>query len=407
MIRISPNKVGLLVSLSILIAVVCVLSSPQARTSALLLGDFPAFYCLAKIADSEQSSEIYNLNLQTEIQNKAWPELDGGVLISVYPPAVAMTLLPLARLPASQAHIIFTALSITALFASFWILLIQHRDYSKWKFAIFGLIIANPFILLGTLGGQNTAFSLLIISSGIYLLNLSSKDKRYELLSGLILSLWLLKPQYGLSIIPFLLIFRLKNACLGYLSGFIIHYLAGVYLIGWHWPAYWLKSISEFAAINYSSNQDIHTSLLSLITLANSYLRVISSDMTSLITFLAFPAMAIGICLILRYSKSVSSFNMANKLSLYVAAFPLLIPQAQFYDIGIAAYIFLNMSLSTKAFPLKTSLLLWAISWLSILLRSSAGALLFPIVSSIYLYYSYKNTLPINDLSEHSAQQEL
>ena len=89
---------------SVLLAVVialCIGAAIQAlidtsRSSSINRGDFPAFYAAGQIVRLGRGSELYEPGLQAELENEAWPSLEGRYLHFAYPPYVAVLCSPLA-----------------------------------------------------------------------------------------------------------------------------------------------------------------------------------------------------------------------------------------------------------------------------------------------------------------------
>jgi len=76
-------------SVGLVIALVVALFAEKSPSAAINRGDFPAFYTLARIASSSEPHRLYDLKLQTDVQNEVWPTFEGGVLPAAYPAYVA------------------------------------------------------------------------------------------------------------------------------------------------------------------------------------------------------------------------------------------------------------------------------------------------------------------------------
>jgi hypothetical protein len=371
---------------AVLLAIVVTLIRPQTQNSALLLGDYPAFYTLGKIVLTSQSEQLYNLALQTKIQTEAWVSMEAGVLISVYPPIVAILMTPFAALTPTLGKFAFTVVSLLALFSSYIYLLKQDNSSGHRKLLLLSLIVTNPFILIGSLGGQNTSFSLAIVCLSCYLLN--KRVAKNEILAGLAFSLWLFKPQFGLLILPLLWTLKLWRCCLAFLAGSLIHYLAGATLLGPDWPLHWLEKISFFASVNYFSNQDIHTSIVGLLQLLNIQFVLISQDVAQYLTWPIVAAIIIGACFIVAALARKRSTSKVELCWLYIASIPMIAPQTQFYDIGISAFALLVICIKQNLdMRLPLISIIWALSWISISLRPILSWLSFPLLT-IFIFLS-------------------
>lgn len=382
------NRIGIALSTSILVAILIVLASETSPSSALLRGDFPGFYVLAKIVVSGQFDKLYDLELQRQIQNQAWPLLDGAFLISVYPPSLALALSPLGYLSSVWAQAIFSSCSFLCLLGSFFYLKSTSRFLEGSSWLLFGLILSNPLLLIGTLGGQNTAFSIAIITSSMALLDSALKRDSVikALLAGVLFSLWLFKPQFGIFVFPALIIFRLWVTAAGFLIGALLHYLAGATLLGPNWIWHWLTKIAQFSELNYNTNLVNQASPFGAINmfLANSDF---SSSEGNLITALLLATSSV---ILLDYLRKRSFFESTKTffLWIYLAWIPLAAPQTLFYDIGIIFFASLiclrSDSTSQEKTFLKVFVLLQASCWLLYGLREEFKYPFFAIIALCY-----------------------
>ena len=395
------NRIGIALTLSVLLSITISLFSNSDKKSSLLRGDFPGFYVLSKIIVDHDASQLYDLDLQRKIQNEAWPELNGSFLISVYPPALALLLSPLGFTSPVVAQIIFSLFSTLCLLLSFNFLKKRTDFISSSPWLLFAFLITNPLLLTGTVGGQNTAFSIGILTLGMALIEKMNKDHSVYtgIAAGLILSCWLLKPQFGIFLFPVLLCFRLWLPLLGYITGGFLQYISGAILLGLLWPIEWAKKLAQFSALNYNINNINQASIVGTL---NIVLQDNGMQQSSLQIF-SYVAIASLTCLSLIFlTKLYNSKNIQNSppiLWLYFALIPIIAPQTLFYDVGIIFFACLNcliakISSKTENAILAVLTILQVIAWFVHAYRESVHYPLFVMLSISYfllaLYFTVK-----------------
>jgi hypothetical protein len=209
--------------------------------------------------------------------------------------------------------------------------------------------------LVGTLGGQNTAFSIAILSLGAAMLEKTMRDRSSSsgILAGLIFSCWLLKPQFGLLLVPGFIFFRLWQPLLGFMLGAACQYLVGVILIGPFWPLNWARKIMEFSALNYDINSINQASIIGTINV------VLSRQFdTRLFSILAITLLTLSYLFILtRGKKYRTQENFMPAFWAFLAAIPLIAPQTLFYDVGIIFFALLNCLRGSIALRTESSIL--------------------------------------------------
>lgn len=115
-----------------------------------------------------------------------------------YPLPLAIFCIPLGLLSIGNAYISWTALSLTIVASTIFILLNQWKSAAHRRLLIpvfaFMLFFGPFYLTLNT--GAISAFTLLILFAAIHLL-----DEDKSLLAGIVLSLTMLKPPQGLTIL--------------------------------------------------------------------------------------------------------------------------------------------------------------------------------------------------------------
>jgi len=179
--------------------------------------DYLQFYTAGKTLQTGNTDRLYDFGYQSDLEL----EIAGPELIYFHaflnPPFLAWLFVPFSRLPYLWSFLVWSILSLGALFASIK-LLGADRPWRTFLWAM------TWFPIFATLSfGQNSLLSLLILS----LTFLLWKSQR-SFLAGFTASLILLKPQLiiGVAILWLLRMRKDWKAMLGFLTGGIL--LAGV-----------------------------------------------------------------------------------------------------------------------------------------------------------------------------------
>ena len=102
--------------------------------SAVLRGDFPAFYAAAELVWSGQGAALYDFEQQRALENRIWPDFAGDYYVFAYPPFFALLLAPLAALSPLAAKALTSLLLVAALLGALR-LLRPISDFVRQKFA--------------------------------------------------------------------------------------------------------------------------------------------------------------------------------------------------------------------------------------------------------------------------------
>lgn len=292
------------------------------RSSALARGDFPGFYSPAVIVARGEPQHLYNVAEHHRIQRAAWPSFGHEMYISVYPPYFSVILAPLAKLDPGAARWLWTALSLMAYLATLMILRLRSPAlYSHFAFVATGSLLMAP-IFYGVLGGQNTAFSMLLYVGGVTLLQ--RRQRLSDLAAGLLFGLWLFKPQFGVIAGIYLLLKRRWWALATYIVVGCAWWGLAAWFAGPQWVQAWLSATSSFAATNFIINDYQMTSLAGLLSsLSNMGLL---SDAWVLPIAVVLSA-ALVLLLVIRRVRS--DWILAP-------AMVLISPQTLFYDLSLA-----------------------------------------------------------------------
>lgn len=248
------RRLALTLLLAIISALVYVAAEDRDGTSAALRGDFPAFYAAAVLSASNSLSELYDIERQREIENRAWPSLNGSVLVYAYPPYIAALLSPLAALAPTDARLLHLGLSLAALIISALLIARAAPGGSRADpLVIAAVLLGFAPLLHGTLGGQNTAFSLLCLS-GAYSALIGKQESRSDLVAGLWLGVWLFKPNLSLIVIAAVAAAGRLRVLAGVFAVALTYEVLALLVFGFWWLRPWLDAAVQFQRIDLVQN---------------------------------------------------------------------------------------------------------------------------------------------------------
>ena len=329
------RRIAIAALIAVAIATVVVIFADTRGESSVKTGDFPAFYSLAVITHRGDHSLLYDIKTQTQIQNEFWPDMGGSVLPAAYPPYVAYLIKPLAVLGPVWGKAIWTIICFAVFFISVRILSGIRPTLRGHALELSaGLLLFTP-VLMGVIGGQLLAASMLAYVSILKLDQL--RTARSELLLGVVIGLWLFKPQYSLIALAIPLVQSRWLVVAGFSLIAAILYCIGVGVMGANWIGDWLSFTHAFAEMNFISNAVQMPNIVGGAIALTQWFDA-SSGMQS-----AVRAGALGLCLVLLIYILSISWQQKRIPNSAAGAFFLLgpflafaTPQSNFYDLGLA-----------------------------------------------------------------------
>jgi hypothetical protein len=292
---------------------------------------------MAVIAAGNEPHRLYDVELQRQVQNIAWPSLAGSVLPAAYPPYVAYVLRPLARLDHRVARQVWTVASLGASFVAV-LLLVRLNPCVPWPaWMVWGVLFLFSPTLRGIAGGQLLSFVVLCIA-----LCATLEQRRswlMDLMLGAVLGVLLCKPYYALCAlaIPILQCRWLT------IAGFSVIAFGwtrcAVAVLGANWFLEWGRFARRFAQINLETN--VHQMPNLWAQLYGIYGSVQNLGLVGwAVTVVSYAALAWGVYFIigpratrtlLKSSRQYGDLLLYLVLSLVVV----LMPQVNFYDLGV------------------------------------------------------------------------
>jgi len=357
------RRISVAIGVGVLLGAILYLAFGERNQSAFKRGDFPAFYAAAEIVWTGRGSELYEYNLQRDLENLYWPEFEGDFFIFAYPPFFALLISPLASLPPFTAKAVASALLLVFLLAA--VFLARKATPFFDRHLAFSLLYLLTLVPLGAsiIGVQNTALSILCFT-----LFYSAVPSQRPVLTGLSASLLLYKPQFGLLLFFYLVGRVRRQELIGWGIGAFLLYLLGVPVLGISWPWIWLQEAAQFGDINFTINNQ------NMISLAGVMYWGFTHWLDDGARGLPW-AYAVSAILLLLSVHYIRARHERLVLVPYLVLF--LAPQALFYDLGLAVFIFMQ---AMRPYRTKDFLLLgglWLYSAVAMGLRDDIAFPLF------------------------------
>jgi hypothetical protein len=320
-------RVFIALCIGTLIAIGYSISCNEGPASLLVIGDLPGFYGLGRIVLEGKGPELFNIELQREIQNRFWPAMSGTVLFTLYPPFVAGVMALVAWMPPRILQILFAAASI-ALLA--WSVREEAKDRRLERLS---LILFSLPVLLGVVGIQNTALSIALIVATRKLL----RDNR-DLAAGMVAGALLYKPHVGLLFVALAAVSARINFLRGVVLVALLEYVVGVMIVREEWLGRWMTEVRSFSAARSGVDGYQMTSILNALGSPAAPVW----EVACLLGCFAFLSIA-------SYIKRHEPRAVSRIVDLFLVSFPLFVPQTMFYDLGISIFIlFTRIPLTTS-----------------------------------------------------------
>lgn len=225
-----------------------VLTYDRDHPTTRLGGDYPSFYAAGSIALAGDWDDLYSAERQSEEQAGLIDD-EGGYLYFSYPPFVAGAYSPLAAFDYRLSFLLHTVLMALALVVAIK-LLGPWIESLGWPLpAVLVLALAFYPLLRAVPGGQNTTLSILLLAAAIRL----ERDGA-PFWAGLALAGLLFKPQFGVVIVPLLLLARRWRVLTGWLVGAGFLFGVSSLLMGGMWLGDWWDQAGAFRDQNVAAN---------------------------------------------------------------------------------------------------------------------------------------------------------
>lgn len=241
---------GVLIGLSIGLVVGLLTTDGVVTISGRLGGDFQAFYGAGRIAAAGDWENLYDHERQREAQEPVWEQGTDTVLYFAYPPAIALLYAPFTALEFRWSFLLHTLLMVGAVALSLHLLKPGFpwlRDHMPEALA--AALFFYP-LMRATLGGQNTALSLLLLVATWRLV----ADGRW-MAAGIALAALFYKPQYAVPLAGLFFLDRRWRVLVGVGLGLVIAYALNASLMGVDWPFTWWNQAVEFARLDAAVNR--------------------------------------------------------------------------------------------------------------------------------------------------------
>lgn len=285
-------------------------------------GDYPAFYAAGEIAAQGDWDELYS-DARQQSEQAGLIDDEGGFLYFSYPPFVAGAYSLLAGIDYRWSFLIHTALMTLALLGAIK-LLWPWLERAGWpQPAVLVLSLGFYPVLRAVPGGQNTTLSLLLLAAAA---RWETDDKPVR--AGLALALLLFKPQFGVVLLPLLLISRRWRVLAGWTAGAAVLYLASAYLMGGVWVGEWWNQATGFSDVNATANGS------NFVSIPGFFENAAGVGETVAIVAGFIVAAAFGAVVAYFWWRNPTA-RALERYALAAAAVLLAAPQTLFYDAGL------------------------------------------------------------------------
>lgn len=181
--------------------------------------DYCAYWSAGKLINEKSFSSVYNLNLLEQAQNEIYPQADHPnfqTFAVMYLPIFLLPFKFFSLIDLTTSYLIWTFINFVGLILYLRFFTIKISGTSPSKRLVLISLLSLPVFINFYEGQVNT---LLVVCIGEFIRNIL-EDK--DILAGLWLGGWLLKPQLLILIIPFLLLKRLFKSFTGFMLSTIL-----------------------------------------------------------------------------------------------------------------------------------------------------------------------------------------
>lgn len=237
---------GIIVVLTLLLAVVMSVSSPNGKTFfGIPFGaDFAGFYVAAQILNRQQPQRLYDRELHHQMYHELLPDEDERVVIPyVHPPFVAALLRPLARWPYATAVVAWMAISAALYLIGVWLMLNSLPwliTNQRWLIVLLACAF-EPFAFECWLGGQLSSIGFFSFA-----LCFAAARNGLSFWSGVALGICFYKPTLLLLVLPLLVIGRRWSMLLGMTVTGLLLAATSWLLVGWNVNIGYLHQLLSF-----------------------------------------------------------------------------------------------------------------------------------------------------------------
>jgi hypothetical protein len=285
-------------------------------------GDYPSFYGAGAIVNDGDWDDLYSGERQ-QAEQAGLIDDAGGYLYFSYPPFVAAAYGLLGGLDYRWSFLLHTILMGLALYGAVRLLAPWLRHLNLPIVAIFVAALAFYPVLRAIPGGQNTTLSLLLLAAAIWL---DSEDQ--PIWAGVAAAHQLFKPQFGVVLVPLMIVGRRWRMLVGWAAGAAVLYIVSRLLMGGAWLADWWEQAGAFRDLNVIANGDNFVSfpgfLENMLGVGSATAWVVGYGL----------AAVIGVAVAYYWWSNPRSYSL-ERWALAAAAVVLAAPQTLYYDTGL------------------------------------------------------------------------
>ncbi len=322
-------------------------SDPETRIG----GDYPAFYAAGSIAAAGDWDDLYSHERQ-QLEQSGLIDDGGAYLYFSYPPFVAGAYALLSWMPYAWSSLFHTLLMALALAGSISLLWPWLSRLGWPPVAVYAGALAFYPLLRAIPGGQNTSLSLLLLAAAV---RLEHEDR--QVAAGVALALMLYKPQFGVILVPLLVLTRRWRVLTGWAGGAAALYLFSALAVGWNWVGPWWDQATSFRDANATING------ANFVSLPGFFENLSSSAAGPVVGYLLAAVLGLGVAFFWWRNPRES---VLVRYALAAAAVVVSAPQTLYYDVGLLALVMVAVISSDPRRYSPVVLGILGASWLQI-----------------------------------------
>ena len=332
-------------------------------------GDFPAFYSAGTIVADGNIDGLYEPAVQAAAQVELLGGEDGFIMYP-YAPYVAGAYSAFSGLPYRTSYVIHTVLMVAALVGALILVRPMISVLDRWFSLVLGIVATAYPIFVGTTGGQNTAFTLLLLAAVWRAL---AEDR--EAWAGVAVALLLYRPQYALPMLGLLFLGRHWRAVGTACTGASIVFALNAAMEGPGWISTWITGVRPLL------KADAEINAVNEIAPTGFLHAVLGPDSTIATT--VGGAISVGIALALSWLWWKQRLDLDSRFAITAAGLMLLGFHTIYYDSSLALFALLLM-LDRRLINVGVTMVIWSIGLIQLVKEPFGASPLAPVVLAIF-----------------------
>ena len=348
----------LLGTVALAFVIVIMAGDGSSTTSGRVGGDFPAFYSAGAIVADGEIDRLYDPATQAAAQEQLLGDEEGFIMFP-YAPHVAAGYSAFSAMPYRLAYVVHTVLMVGALIGALALIRPMIPLVERWFSLVLGASVGAYPIFVGVSGGQNTAFTLLLLAAIWRFLH----DDRQGL-AGVAVAVMLFRPQYAIPVFGLLLLGRYWRAVASATAGACVVWAINAALFGADWITSWLRQVQPLL------EADAEINAVNEIAPIGFGHAVLGTD--SVVALVAGGSVSVAIGVTLAWVWWRGRFDLGVRFAITTAGLMLLGPHTIYYDSALAIFAILLL-LDRGRIDWRIAALAWGAGFLQ-LAKTGLGA---------------------------------